>query len=286
MQQRLQTIQQQIIELEDTARKAINDRIYFNAANVLDKEQALIQQYEKTLNQLNQVQKASPSLRLRQNVDRLETLLIDRLSKIKIVGPSEKFLLNKPEMPLWKVSVQDEFGPLPGLPLIAKQGRQTLSERRTQAQGEATFNLRNVNFDRGPYTITVEPSLPQQFVRASGLQDALVISYSVNQSKCKVQLQCNEVANICNAVERGLAKKSIFVEKDGNSPVLALQTTARVKNSAGGFNTFDINVILRGDGIYFTESTKGAGKNEIDAIIKSINKIDFSRLQEQLSNCN
>lgn len=264
---------QQVSKLEDSIQKAINDRLYFNAAKSLEKLKTLVQQRGLT-RQIN------------QRAGQIETMLIDRLSKIKLVGPSEKFQLSKPEMPLWNVQVFDEFGPLPNFPLIARQGRQTLSERRTQNNGEATFNLRNVNFDHGPYTVTVEPNLHSQFVRASGLQDALVVSYNVSRSKCMIQLQCKEMANICNAVEGGLAKKGIFVGEKGNSPILTLETSARVRNSAGNLNTYDIDVILRGKQIYFTESTRGAGKNEIDAIIKSINKIDFSKLQEQIGNCN
>ena len=44
----------------------------------------------------------------------------------------------------------------------------------------------------------------------------------------------------------------------------------------------DIPISAKGDGINYITTSKGAGKNELDATIKAIQKADLSNLQSQL----
>lgn len=286
LQLKLKTIQQDITALEEEAKNALNARNYSNAIKAIEKGLPMILQYQKILDQLGQVYPVNESHRLRQNLAGIETLIVDRLTKIKMEGPTEQFVLSKPEMPAWEVTVYDEFGPLPNFPLVAKQGRQTLSERRTQDKGSTTFNLRNVNFSNGPYVVYVEANLPQAILRDAGIQNSIEVSYTVSQVKCNVQLQCNGIANICNAIENGLSKASIFNSTDEKAPMIFVETSTQVKNTLGALTSYNIDIILKGNNILFSHSTKGAGKNETDALVKAINKIDFADIKKQIgSSC-
>lgn len=284
LQLRIRTIQQEVSEQEEAAQKAINDRLYYNAVRAIEKAKPLLRQHQKVLDQLGRIYPVNDSHRILHTIDKTETLLIDRLSKIKIEGPTQRFTLTKPEMPPWEVKVSDEFGPLPNFPLVAKQDYQPLSERRTQNKGTATFVLRNVNISNGPFIITVEPNLSASFMQAAGIQNSIEIPYTVSQSKCSVQLSCTAVANICNAIENGLSKNSIFASNKSDAIPLTVQVSAQEKNTLGNLVSYYMNITLRGDGIFFSESPKGAGKNEVDALVRAINKLDFSKLQKQLEN--
>lgn len=286
LQLKLKTIQQDVSKLEDEARKALSARHYYNAIKSIEKAQPLILQHQKTLDQLGQVYPVNDSHRLHQNIAGIETQIVDKLSKVKIEGPTEQFELVKPEMPAWEVTVSDEFGPLPNFPLIARQGRQTLSERRTQNKGTATFNLRNVNFSNGPYTIYVEANLPQAILRDAGIQNSIEVKYTVSQSSCNVQIQCNTEASVCNAIESGLSKVSIFNTTSAGAPKITVETSAQVKNSLGTLTSYNMDVILKGNNIMFSRSIKGAGKNDVDALVKAISKIDFADIKKQIgSSC-
>lgn len=282
LQLKLKTLQHDISELEEEAKNALNARNYSNAIKALEKGQPMVLQHQKVLDQLSQVYPVNENHRLRQNLAGIETLIVDRLSKIKIEGPSEQFELIRPEMPAWEVTVYDEFGPLPNFPLIARQGRHTLSERRTQNTGSATFNLRNVNFSSGPYIIYVEANLPMTILRDAGIQNSIEISYTVSQSKCSVQIQCNMASSICNAIESGLSKASVFNSTNTGAPKITAETSAQIKNSLGSLTSYNMDVILKGDNIMFSRSTKGAGKNEVDALVKAINKMDFTDIKKQI----
>ncbi|MCF0224280.1 MAG: hypothetical protein HUK20_08415 [Fibrobacter sp.] len=286
LQLKIRTLQQEVTELEESAQKAINDRLYHNAARSIEKIKPLLKQHENVLEQLSMVYPVDDSHKLHHKTEKLETLLIDRLSKIKISGPSRQFNLSKPEMPAWDVVVTDEFGILPSFPLIAKQDNQPLSERRTNDKGMATFNLRNVNINNGPNFVTVEPNLPGKFLKSAGIQNSIDVSYTVTQTKCSVQLECNAVANICNAIEKGLSKSSIFTSRNDDGFPLTVQVSAQEKNTLGNLISYNMNITLRGNGVFFSESPKGAGKNEVDVLVRTINKLDFSKLQSQLeSSC-
>ncbi len=286
LQLKIKTLQQEVTALEEDAKKALNARNYANAIKSLEKAQPKVLQHQKVLDQLSQVYPVNDSHRLRQNLAGVETMVVDRLSKIKIEGPAEQFELTKPEMPAWEVSVSDEFGPLPNFPLVARQGRQTLSERRTQDKGTATFNLRNVNFSSGPYTINVEANLPQAILRDAGIQNSIEISYTVSQTKCNIQLQCKSEANVCNAIENGLSKVSVFNSSNADVPKISAETSAQTKNTLGSLTSYNMEIILKGNNILFSRSVKGAGKNDVDALVKAINKIDFSDIKKQIgSSC-
>jgi hypothetical protein len=190
-------------------------------------------------------------------------------------------------MPEWSVTVTDSEGPLSGFPLIAKQGRQTLAEKRTGENGSANFLLRKVNFETGPFSLTVIPNLPLAFIKASGLSQGIEITYKVKRSRCEVRLECNQIANLCNAFEKNLNQKSIFAVDDPKAPKLSVGFTASEKNSLGTGNnamrSYEITLSVKGDGVSYMATSKGVGKSDLDATIKAVQKTDLSDLQKQLT---
>jgi hypothetical protein len=190
-------------------------------------------------------------------------------------------------MPAWDITVYDDVGTVENFPIRAKQGFQTLLERRTQTNGTATFNLRNVNFDKGPYVIVVEPNFSDELLSATGLNNKFELTYKVNQTRCSVHINCNELANICSALEKRLSQKSIFVEEGTKAPSLDLKITTteekalKVSDNLTRFS-YTVDLSLKKKGINFITSIKEAGKNASDATIKAINKMDFASLQKQL----
>lgn len=286
LQLKLKTIQQEVSQQEEAAQKALAARHYYNAVKAIEMERPLILQHQKVLDQLGQIYPIKDSHRLQHNLPSLETTIVDRLSKIRIEGPKAQFEISKPEMPAWEVSVSDEFGPLPNFPLVARQGRQTLSERRTQDNGVATFNLRNVNFSSGPYAISVEANLPQAILREAGIQNGIEVTYSVTQAKCNIQLQCSSASDVCNAIENSLSRISVFNSTSDKAPKITVETSAKVKNTLGSLTSYNMEIILRGNNVLFSQSTKGAGKDKSDALVKAIHKMDFSDIKNQMkSSC-
>jgi hypothetical protein len=283
LQFHLKTLKQEIADLEKSARQAIEDRIYINAANDLAKAEEKVNEHNYYLLQLADVYPLDDSHRLQHALPEIEKILIERLSSVTITTTAEpNFELTRAEMPSWNVIVKDSLGPLPSFPLVARQSR-TLSERRTQRNGIATFSLRNVNFEKGPYVITVEPNFPYELLRATGKTQALQVPYRVRQSRCEVKIKCDVLANVCNAIENALSKKSIFVTDDNDLALtLNMEISTSPRGKTGRLSSYDVSVSVKGKNVNFWSSAKGVGKSELDAIISAIKKTDFSGLQKQL----
>ncbi len=284
LQFRLKTLKQEIANLEKSARKAIENRVYVNAANDLTEAKDKVDEHNFYLLQLAEVYPLDDSHRLQHGLPEIEKLLVERLSSITIKTTSEQnFELTRSEMPAWEVIVKDSFGPLPNFPIIARQSK-TLSERRSQKNGTVSFKLRNVNFEKGPYVIIVEPNLPLELLKKTGLASALEVPYHVRKARCEVKLNCDKIANVCSALENALSKKSIFTTTDEESG--APELTAEIENTFRGrlgfISSFDFTISIKGDKINFFTTAKGVGRNEVDATISALRKTDFSALQKQL----
>lgn len=284
LQFRLKTLKQEIAKLEKSSRKAIDTRVYINAANDLEKAEDKVNEYNFYLLQLADIYPLNDSHRLEHGLPEIEKLLIERLSNITITTTTEpNFELTKAEMPSWNVIVKDSIGPVPSFPLVARQSK-TLSERRTQKNGIATFKLRNVNYEKGPYVIIVEPNFPLEILKKAGLKNALEVPYRVKLSRCEVKLNCDMIANACNALENALSKKSIFATDDEEiaAPELSVEIENTFRGRLGFISSFDFTISIKGDKVNFFTTAKGVGKNEVDATISAIKKTDFSPLQKQL----
>ena len=284
LQFRLKTLQQDISKLEKSARKAIDNRTYANAASDLETAEDKVNEYNFYLQQLADVYPLNDSHRLQHALPEIEKLLVERLSSITITTTAEpNFELTKAEMPSWNVIVKDSIGPVPNFPLIARQSK-NLSERRTQKNGIATFKLRNVNFEKGPYEIIVEPNLSLELLKKTGLRNALEVPYRVKISRCAIKLYCEMEANVCSALENALSKKSIFVTDDEEStaPELSVEIENTFRGRLGFISSFDFTIAIKGEGVNFFTTGKGVGKTEAAATISAIKKTDFAPLQKQL----
>lgn len=286
IQFQIRRIKTEVMKLENKARESLKNRLYAKAATDLQAAQDMLPEYERLLWQLSKVYPLNDSLRILHSLPEVETALINKLSQVKVTGPAEKFTLTTSEMPEWNVTVSDGEGPLPGFPIIIKQGRQTLSEKRTNDKGVATFLLRNVNYETGPYSMVVLPNLPLSIAKSCGLDRGIEITYDVKLSRCEIQLECSQIANACSAFEKELNQRSIFVVNKPKVPKISVYFLATEKNSlVAGNNTirsYDVSISAKGDGINYITTSKGAGKNELDATIKAIQKADLSNLQSQL----
>ncbi len=286
LQFRLKTLQQDIAKLEKSARKAIDTRTYANAASDLEIAEDKVNEYNFYLQQLADVYPLNDSHRLQHALPEIEKYLVERLSNLTITTTTEpNFELTKAEMPSWNVIVKDSIGPVPNFPLIARQSK-NLSERRTQKNGIATFKLRNVNFEKGPYVVTVEPNLSLELLKKTGLRNALEVPYNVKVSRCEIKLNCGDlVANVCSALENALSKKSIFAidDEDSTAPELSVEIENTFRGRLGFISSFDFTIAIKGEGVNFFTTGKGVGKTEAAATISAIKKTDFAPLQKQLT---
>ena len=285
LQFRLKTLQQDIAKLEKSARKAIDSRTYANAASDLETAEDKVNEYNFYLQQLADVYPLNDSRRLQHTLPEIEKLLVERLSNLTITTTAEpNFELAKAEMPSWNVIVKDSIGPVPNFPIIARQSK-TLAERRTQKNGIATFKLRNVNFDKGPYVITVEPNLSLELLKKTGLRNALEVPYRVKISRCEIKLECGDLAsNVCSALESALSKKSIFAtdNEESTAPELSVEIENTFRGRLGFISSFDFTIAIKGEGVNFFTTGKGVGKTENAATLSALKKTDFAPLQKQL----
>jgi hypothetical protein len=280
---RLNTLKQEIANLEKTSRQAFSDRIYINSINDLDAAKEKVNEYNFYLAQLADVYPIDDSYRLQHGLADFEKILVERLSRLTFETTAKAdFEIGRPEMPSWDVIVKDSLGPVPSFPLIARQSK-TLAERRTQDDGTVTFSLRNVNFEKGPYVIIVEPNFPYELLKKTGMMNALEVPYRVIRSRCEVSVQCNLPSNICKAIDNALSKKSIYTTNDDTvSPPLKVEVSSDIRNKLGALKSYDVSISIKGAGVDFFSMSKGAGKNETDATLSAIKKTDFSPLQKQL----
>ena len=288
LQFKMNEIRQKVAELEKAIKASIEKRQYALGITSLEEAKTKISEYGGLVNRLATIYPVNESHQLKHSISDLETQLYARLAQIRIEGPTEQFTLSKSEMPPWNVTVYDDAGPVANFPLIAKQTFQVLLERRTQADGSATFNLRNVNFEKGPYVIVVEPGFSEEILKATGLRQKFTLSYQVSDSKCPVRIECKELANVCNALEKALFQKTILVEESPDAPLLQLKVSstegkAIMINDNMTRYSYNVDLSLKGKKISFVTSAKENGKNASDATVKAIAKMDFAKLKQQLS---
>lgn len=286
IQFKIKTIQQDVAKYERMAKQAMDDRLYLDAVNAVTAAKPLIADHKYLVAQLGQIYTINDSHRLQHNIPAIESDLINRLSEIKIQGP-QTMNITKPEMPDWDVVVSDRQGPIPNFPVIARQARKLLAQRRTDSDGSVTFSLKSVNFDKGPYVIIVEPDLDMDLLKAAGLYQKFELSYKAAQSRCSVRLQCDEADNVCNAIEKKMAKKSIYNDDVPGAPDLKVKITAtegKTLNISPTVTriTYNVDLSIKGGDVSFITSASDNGKNESEAVVKAIGKMDFNKLQKQL----
>lgn len=287
LQFKLRSLQTELKNLQESIVRALEGRQYANAIKGLDRAREIVGSYGKLAEQLGKVYPIDKSFLLEHRISDYETKLQEELSQIRIEGPREALTLNNSEMPPWSITVYDRQGPVENFPLVARQQSRRLLERRTQASGSATFKLRNVNFDQGPYSITIEPNFQSKWIDDAGLRQAFVLSYTVNKTKCNINLQCSEVANICSALEKRLAQKSIFIDEESSRPELvfkmtASQTKALKINGSTTRYAYSIDFTLKGKGVSFMKTVKENGKTPTDATVQALGKLDLEPLLQQL----
>lgn len=278
---RLNSLKQDVADLEKSCKQAFSDRIYINVVNDLEQAKEKVNEYNFYLAQLADIYPIDDTYRLQHSLPEIEKALVERLSSLKFETTASNIEIARPEMPAWDIIVRDSIGPVPSFPLVARQSR-TLAERRTQSDGVATFNLRNMNFEKGPYVIIIEPNLPYELLRKTGMMNAFEVPYSVRRSSCAINLQCSQPSNVCMAIENALSKKNIFTTDDTNGPQLKTDVSASLRNKLGSLSSYDVSISIKGMGVDFFSMSKGAGKSEVDATLSAIKKTDFTPLQKQL----
>ena len=287
IQFQIKGLREKIEDLQKTIQVSITERQYARAISALSEAKVHVSDYKKIVVQFAAIYPVDDSFQLKHSLPELETQIFKQLSQIRIEGPTEELTISKSEMPPWSVSVYDNAGPLMNFPLVAKQGSHVLLERRTQTDGQATFNLRNVNYEKGPYIIIVEPGFSDEILSATGLQEKFTLSYQVNESKCPVRIQCDEIANVCNALEKILLQKSIIVENSTDAPLLQLKIQSteekalKISDSMTRYS-YNVDLSLKGKNVSFITSAKENGKNSSEAISKAFGKMDFTKLKQQL----
>jgi len=287
IQFKMKSIQIEISQLEESVREAIKNRQYSKAISAIGNSKHLIKNYNSLVTELGKVYPINDSHRLKHDFKSLEESLINQLSSIKIEGPSQQFTLTKAEMPAFSVVVTDKNGALGNFPLVAKQGRNILAELNSRENGTVSFNLKEINIDKGPYVIVIEPNLPEAYMTAAGLRKKLEVEFKATQARCAINIQCNATKPICSNLEKSLAKKSIFIEKSDNAPRLNLEFDSKAGNPIeyipGKFTTpYDVTLSLKGKNIVFVASGHENGKQESDAVASVVKKMNFDNLRKQL----
>lgn len=287
IQFKMKAIQTEIAKYEEQVQMALKERRYASAVEAIQNAEPLPKKYKTLISELGKVYPINESHQLKQNLSLLKDDIIRQLSGIKITGPSQSFVLTKPEMPAFDIFVTDKEGPVENFPLTALQGRNSLALASTSAEGSANMKLRDINIQRGPYVIVIEPNLPEEYLSAAGLKNKMEIEFKVTQTRCAVSVSCNEDQSICSQLGKSLAKKGIFLEDSDNVPSLDLTITVQAGNSIeyvpGKYTTpYDVDLTLKNRDINFMASGHDNGKKEKDAVLSVIKKIKFDSLKKQL----
>lgn len=286
LQFRMKTIQQDVAKLEGRAKAAIESRLYSDAANDILAAQTLVPEHERFLQQLSKVYPINDSHRLVQNLDVTNRELSAKISTIKLGGPAEIATITADESVEWKISVQDAHGPLPGFPLVANLGKATLTEKKTDNSGIAIFKFSGKELSKGEGVLRILPNLPLNYLKENGLERGISINFEVKKPQCSIQLKCSQGEALCSTLEEVLQKRNIDVSSDASAPALEATISATEKNTlnvgSSTMKSYDVKLNIKGSNILFSTSNKGVGKDENDAIQKSLQKTDFTKFESQL----
>ncbi|MCQ2060743.1 MAG: hypothetical protein MJY47_04050 [Fibrobacter sp.] len=286
IQFQMKGIKQEIAHRETAAANAIKNHLYSDAAAEILTAEGLVPQYEKLVQKLGTIYPINESHRLTHNIPELHKNLVDKLSTIKITGPAAVITL-KSDAPLeWNIQVVDNEGLVAKFPLVANQGRNTLAQKRTDANGIAQFSVAKTDRSQGKNSINIIPDIPLGFLKEAGIGEALTISYTVEVSKCNIQLECTQSKSFCSALKNILQKKNIFAGNEAGAPRVQAQYTATEKNTlnvgSSTMKSYNVEVSFQGASIDFTTSAKGVGNDESSAVAASLKQMKLDALQSQL----
>lgn len=286
IQFQMKGIKQEIARRETAATAALKSRLYSDAATEILAAEGLVPQYEKLLQKLSAIYPINESHRLTHNIPEIHKNLASKLSSVKITGLTEVVSL-KGDAPLeWNIQVVDNEGPLAKFPLAVNQGRSTLAQKKTDINGIAQFSVAKIDRSQGKNSINIIPDLPLGLLKEAGIGEALTISYTVEVSKCNIQLECTQSKSFCSALKNVLQKKNIFAGNEAGAPRIQAQFTATEKNTlnvgSSTMKSYNVEVSFQGAGIDFTTSAKGVGNDESSAVAAALKQMKLDALQSQL----
>lgn len=281
----MKSLRIKIAKLEEAGSQALKERQYANAIEAIERAKNIVPEYNVLLNELAQVYPINDSLRLNENVTAVESQAIKALSKLKFKFPTS-LELTKPEAE-FSITVYDGGVAVRNFPLTAKQGRHILTDVTTDDNGFANLKLLDIDIEKGPFVIVVEPNFPEGILKAAGLRKKMEIDFRAKQSRCDVNIRCDASEALCNTLEKKLAQKSIFISSAAESPKLdfKISTTAgkKIEYQPGKFTTaYDVNLFIKGEGVVFTANVRETGKQESEAAEAAIKKTNFAPLKKQM----
>lgn len=288
IQFKMNTEKQELSKAKKNIQESIATRHYADAARTLDLAKPRVATYEKLLQQLAQVYPINETHRLKSRLPELEKSLIQELSRISFAEQKN----TSTETPSWQILVSDSQGPLPEFPVVVHKGRETLTTSKTDMEGYVQVQLKKANLEEEPFVFYIEPDLPLAILRQARLQRKLEVQYSVTRKECLIQMKCSENEDICNSIKESLSKKSIMAigERSDAAPLINFGISAEQKNSLNSGNTalvsYDVTISMRGNNIATSTNVRSVGKSRDEAIVKAIQKADFTKLKKMLeSHC-
>lgn len=283
---KIQNNQKDVKQAETEIIKLINQKRYADALEALAALKTLVLKHPALIASLADFYPLDSSFNLSSYEKELEERVIEKLKHVSLsVKDTKEYEITTPTLPSFTVYVSDEQGPIPNFPVFVIQSGKTLGERYTKEAGEVSFSLKNVNFERGPFTVEISANLPPAVLKKSGLDKNLEINYKTKKNKCSYFLSCNEAINICNIIERRLAQNSFFHDDKNKSNVIEVKMSSDIKKSMqAGRNkiiSYEIALQLKGRQIHFLKKEKVVAKTEYDAVTKVLKTIDLSDFYSQ-----
>lgn len=283
---KIQKNQKDVKQAETDIIKLINQKRYADALELLTSLKMLILKHPALLESLGEFYPLDSSFYLSSYEKELEERIIENLKRVTIsIKDAKEYEITTPTLPSFTVYISDDQGPIPNFPVFVVQNGNTLGERYSKEAGEVSFSLKNVNFDRGPFTIEVSANLPPVILKKSGLDKNLEIAYKIKKTKCSYYFSCNEAVNICNIIERRLAENSFFHSDKNKANTIAATISSDIKKSmqAGKNNivSYEVTLQLKGPRIHFLKKEKRVAKTEYDAITKTLETMDLSDFYSQ-----
>jgi len=274
----LSSIRSEMKAKDSIIRLDMIDRDYRKMSMDMLALEKMASRYDEELENLSCVQKVTPDLKLESTLGELTEYLMANLSSVKL----ETDLTSEALI----VTATDFVGPIVNMPIVLVQDRKNLASEKTDEEGNATFDLKDVMAKKPVGEVTVLPDMNFKFVRPSALASKTV-RYSAEKRDCSYRLNCKGGAAECGALRKFMLESGFTFVDDSKKPeLMATLDFSDKANSGKTLYTSKATISLKSGDVELLDQPQGVGRDGESAHVKAITKLPATKILQTFVNKN
>ena len=271
----LETIQKEVTDIETRAKKAIGEKLYVQAENLLNEIPHKAAKHQAILDEMSIYVPLDNSMRLATSSTALRDSLVSILRGLKILVVTESSLT---------VKVTKGGTAIPHFPLFAEHNGKPVASATTDSNGIASFHIPPKELQKPPHELSIIPGLSLNLRSATGIQ-TITLRYPMDIPECKVNLECKVSPMACNATLTKLSDAFGQVVQSTRATITTVQVQANPTRTLKNLTSYEVTLSLNHADKQCQWTGTGTGRNKEEAVVSAIKKMDTGSCLQTLDIC-